>query len=174
MKKLIIAGASTALVLAAIPLLSSSADTNTITDRISLILQDTCDFERTSGEGNYTATIMPGTYSNNFASSTFTVTCNDPDVYTVTAEFTDLTAEDASPITYDSTTNPNGENSTWVTKITDDERPATNVANGAVIMTTTLADGGSTATVRYSVGASSDQDTGTYTGHAIYTMVSGY
>ena len=53
---------------------------------------------------------------------------------------------------------------------------AANLNNGDIIMGTEgdARDGGSTATVRYSVGASTEQDGGTYTGTATYTLISGY
>ncbi len=174
MKKILIAGAVTAATITAIPIVSSFAATSSVVDHINIVLQDTCAFQRTLGEGDYSATINPGTYSVNFASSTFTVTCNNPDRYTVTASFSDLESDEGS-IIY-STKNPDGSASSWNAKLTDDTHMASNVTNGDTIMGTegdTLS-GGATATVRYSVGASTDQSGGTYTGTATYTLISGY
>lgn len=171
MKKTFVA-VVTSLTFAAVPVISSFATSDSVTDNLSISIADSCSFDRTSGNGEYAATINAGTYAANFASSTFTVTCNTFDTYTVTAVFSDLTNGAEDSISY-GTHDPNGSESIWTAKLGDSTSAAVNVANGDSIINTTVADGGSTATVRYSVGAASNQAAGTYTGRATYTLVSG-
>ena len=173
MKKLLLVGAASA-VGAAVPIISSFATTAPgIQDNLTIMLSDTCEFARSMGEGDYSASINPGGYSANFASSTFTVTCNTPDVYTVTAQYSDLLNEEDDAISY-SIYDPTGAESAWTAKLGENIGTAVNVTNGEPIMQASVADGGASATVRYSVGASSSQAAGTYTGKATYTLVSGY
>ena len=171
MKKTFIA-AAVPLALAAVPVVSSFAASGAVTDNFSLSIIDSCFFDRTSGDGDYAVSVNPGTYSVNFASSVFTVACNTPDTYTVTAVFTDLTNGNSDSINY-SIYDPDGTQSAWTAKVGDILPNAVNVVNGSTILNATVADGGATATVRYSVGAASNQAAGTYTGTATYTLVSG-
>ncbi|MBQ3348645.1 hypothetical protein IJG90_03985 [Candidatus Saccharibacteria bacterium] len=172
MKTTLIVGSMAAAALAAVPILSAFAATSSVQDNFSVTLVDSCAFDRTGGDGNYSVSINPGGYSANFASSVFTVTCNTPDVYTVTAEFSDLSNGEDGSIAY-SIYDPTGAESAWTAKLGESIGTAVNVTSGEQIMQASVADGGATATVRYSVGAASDQDAGTYSGYAKYTLVSG-
>ncbi len=173
MKKVFVAGLAS-VALAAVPVLSSFAEASMTTDTLTINLTDSCEFERTVGDGDYGVTLHPGSYALNFASSTFTVTCNTPDTYTVTAQFSDLlnTTNENESIVY-SAADPNGTASTWQTKLGATNNIAVNLSNGDTILSASSANGGASAVVRYSVGAASDQGSGTYTGKATYTLVSG-
>ena len=179
MKKLMVAGAAS-VALAIVPMLTSFAATSEVTDSLEVLLSDTCAFEKTASAGTtgeivneYSTSIMPGSYSSGFGGSTFTVTCNAPDTYTVTAVFSDLVQEGTGEaITY-STLTPDGSSSIWTTTLGDAGEAPRNVTSGDAILNTTHADGGASATVHYSVGASTGQAAGAYSGSAVYTLVSG-
>lgn len=174
MRKMLLVGMVASAAVAAMPIVSSFALTGGTVDNLVINLQDSCSLDRTTGDGNYNVSINPGGYSKNFASSTFTVTCNTPYIYTLTAQFSDLTSDGETPISY-STYDPTGAESIWTAKKDDNTTaaPSANIANGDLILQTSTANSGSTVTVRYSVGAASNQAAGTYTGKATYTLVSG-
>ena len=171
MKKSLIAGAAS-LAIAALPVVSSFAVTP-VTDTINVTVEDgACTFNRTAGEGTYNTSILPGTFAENFGSSTFTAICNDddyPQTVNVTADFTALTnGTVADDITY-STNAVSGEASTWRVTAGSPSGVATALANGGALINEEISEA-KTATVWYSVGAKSDQNPGTYTGYATYTL----
>lgn len=181
MKKIAMVGAGVAsLALAAMPMVTSFADETGVVDKFQVSLYDTCAFEKTASIGTqgeitdeYNVSIIPGSYASGFGGSTFTVTCNTPDTYEVTAQFSDLVMEGTDEaITY-SNINPDGSNSVWTTTLGDAGEAPRNLTSGDTILSAEQADGGSSATVHYSVGAASDQATGSYSGKATYTLVSG-
>lgn len=179
MKKIIIAGA-VSVTMAAIPVLTSFAETSVVVDYIQIELHDTCAFSRTSSAGvdgdpvsEYSATILPGSYSSGFGGSTLTVSCNIPDTYYVTAEFTDLALQGGSELIPYDIVNPDGSNTLWTTTMGDPGEVPHNVVNGDTILEADQASGGASASVHYSVGAAVGQASGSYSGTATYTLVSG-
>ena len=180
MKKLMVAGVAS-VALAIVPMMTSFATTSeAVKDSLDVTIYDTCAFEKTASAGTtgevineYSTSIMPGAYSLGFGGSTFTVTCNTPDVYTVTAVFSDLVQDGVDEAIAYSTLNPDGSRSIWTTTIGEPGEAPRNVTSGDTILSATQADGGSTATVHYSVGAASGQAAGAYSGSAVYTLVSG-
>ena len=170
MKKTLIAGAAS-LAIAALPVVSTFAATSVV-DTINVTVNDeTCTFNRTAGEGTYNATIIPGNFVENFGSSTFTTTCNDPTTIqnvSVTASFTALTDGDTDNDIIYSSNAVDGSASTWRATVGDLSATATALSEGGSV----IAGGtdSTSATVWYSVSAKSGQNPGTYTGYATYTL----
>ena len=153
---------------------ASYASGRSATREATITLQDTCTFSRAEGDGNYSGIILPGGYSDNFASSVLSVSCNTPDVYYVTAQFSNLTDEHNTNNTINYTTaNPNGSFSGWGVKAGKTIPSQVRIENGSRLIDVTTADNGSTTTIRYSVSASPDQPAGTYSGTATYILISG-
>ena len=172
MKKLALAAAGVvSLGLACIPMMGTHADTASVADTISLNLTDSCAIDRTYGNGEYEATVSPGGISHNFGRSTFEVTCNIPNTFEVTAEFTDLAIEGGDGTIAYSAANPDGINSSWVAAVGDAANTTEILANGDNLMASTTATGSASATVKYSVGAGTTQASGTYSGQATYTLI---
>lgn len=175
MKKLSLVGiASILLTVISISLSTPYANGQSVTKEATITLQDTCTFSRTEGNGEYSGVILPGSYSENFASSVLSVACNTPDVYYVTAHFSNLTDEnnENNIINY-TTTNPNGSFSGWSVKAGKTIPSQTYVENDSRFIDATTADDGITTTIRYSVSASPDQPSGSYSGTATYILISG-
>lgn len=170
MKKSLIAGAAS-LALAALPVVSTFAATSVI-DTINVTVNDeTCTFNRTAGEGTYNTTIIPGNFVENFGSSTFTTTCNDPtDIQNVsiTASFTALTDGDTTNDILYSANAVDGSASTWRATLGDLSATATPLSEGDSILTAGTES--TSATVWYSVSAKAGHNPGTYKGYATYTL----
>ncbi len=208
MKKTLIAGAGVAaLGMAALPFAGVFAADGTLTqtDTVKVTVDSSCSLA-TSGtipEGGdspiYTATITNGSFNNNIAGSTFTVTCNDTAGWMIDAigagtATNDVTKMDASTdvdsddiATADG--DPSGAASTWAFKVadknTETEGEHVTIDGGygsfkaVPSAQTTVAHGTSTKGVAgikatYGVGISNTQSAGTYTGRVKYTLVHPY
>lgn len=173
MKKYLAVGLAS-MAITAVPFFSSisHAAGGAVIDELNITLYDSCTIDRSEGLGEYYSTVIPGSHSNNFATSVFSVSCNNPDVYYITAQFSDLTDESDHKIVYRAS-EPNDNASYWAVKAGQTIPSQTYVTSGDRILSVTAADEGESVSVRYSVGVSPDQPAGSYTGTATYTLVSG-
>lgn len=166
MKKIAIAGAS--VVLAALPVVGAfAANPAAVEDTLTVTVNESCLFNRTTGNGAYSKSMSMNAVDLAFASSTFTANCNNAKGYTISAAFTSLTgAGDA--ITYSATT-PTQGSGTWTAQIGDGDNIA---ATNGVLGDVSTADpvDGRTYTVNYKVSTHTYQASGTYTGKATYTL----
>lgn len=169
MKKSIIAGAAS-VALAAMPVMGAFAATS-VTDTITANVTDACSFNRTAGEGTYATSILPNAIVENFASSSFAVTCNfatgAKDI-NVTASFTDLVNGEFA-IPYSGTALTAGT-AGWNAAAGDFSAGAVSIADGGDLINVEGATENQTATVWYSVATDADQETGAYKGYATYTL----
>lgn len=190
MKKSIIAAGAASVALAAMPIVSTFAVGNngTFTDVINTTIGDTCAFTRQTTShpaGTWTTdsadetkdiltaqTISLGAEAT-LGSSAFTVVCNDPDGYQVTATTPDLVkpadaAGAAAQMDYlDSTTGAAGK---W--RFSSDGAGATlgNGSAGDIALKETATTAGSNFTVTYYAYPGASQAAGTYSGTVVYTF----
>ena len=170
MKKSIVAGAAS-LVLAAMPVVGVFADNpEAVVDTLTVNVNESCNFQRSTGNGNYTQTMAAGALNSSFGSSTFTAACNNGLGYDINAVFTSLAHKQnkGEAITYNVET-PTGGSGTWTATV-----GSTNIAaTSGKLATRTSQDpaGGSTYTVSYTVSTHDDQAQGSYEGTATYTLV---
>lgn len=141
-----------------------------ISDQLEVVVEDACTLTRTSGSGNYTATMLPSELNNNFATSTYHVFCNDADGFKIDAAFTSL-AGPGEDITY-SAENPTADSGTWTASVTTDGITTNIPAENGTLMTNPgiTAPDGQSATITYKVSTKNNQAAGTYTGTATYTL----
>lgn len=169
MKKSIIAGAAS-VALAAMPVMGAFAATS-VTDTITANVSDACSFNRTAGEGTYATSILPNAIAENFASSSFIVTCNfgaEGTDINVTASFTDLVnGENAIPYSGSALT---AGTAGWNAAAGDLSASAISLVDGGDLINVEGATENQTATVWYSVATNADQETGAYKGYATYTL----
>lgn len=166
MKKTIVAGAAS-LALAAMPVIGVFAtDPEAIEDTITITVSETCTLTRSTGNGNYTATMSTNALNPSVGSSTFTAVCNNASGFSVSATPTAL-AGTGEAITYSATT-PTAGSGTWTaTKTT----VAGNIAaTGGVLMSTNTTTTGLTETVTYQVSTRPDQAKGDYEGTMTYQL----
>ena len=167
MKKLAIVGAS--LAFAALPVVGVfAADPAAITDNITITVDETCTFERTTGNGNYTATMQVNGLNNSVGTSTFTAICNNASGFSVSATPTSLSGT-GEAITYSATAPPAGSGTWTATKTT----VAGNIAaSDGVLMTANgpTAAAGQTETVTYKVSTRPNQAKGSYSGSIEYAL----
>ena len=168
MKKTLIAGAAS-LALAAMPVVGVfAADPAAIEDSITITVSETCTFERTTGNGSYTATMAVNALNASVGSSVFTAICNNANGFSVSATPTSLSGT-GEAITYSATT-PTAGSGTWTaTKTT----VAGNIAAAdGVLMTSAgvTAAAGQTETVTYKVSTRNNQAQGDYTGSIEYAL----
>lgn len=169
MKKTMIAGAAS-IALAAMPVVGAFAATS-VTDTITANVTDSCSFNRTAGEGTYATSILPNAIAENFASSSFAVTCNfgaEGKDINVTATFTDLVSGD-NTIPYAGGALAAGT-AGWNAAAGEFSTGATPIADNGNLIDVTAATEDQTATVWYSVATADDQATGAYKGYATYTL----
>lgn len=170
MKKSIIAGAAS-VALAAMPVMGAFAATS-VTDTITANVSDACSFNRTAGEGTYATSILPNAIVENFASSSFAVTCNfgadEARDINVTASFTDLVNGELA-IPYSGSTLTAGT-AGWNAAVGDFSADAISIADGGDLINALGTTENQTATVWYSVATDADQETGAYKGYATYTL----
>ena len=171
MKKSIVAGAAS-LVLAAMPVVGVfAADPAALTDTLTVTVNESCTFTRTTGNGQYTQSMTAGALKTDFGSSTFTSACNNGKGYDIGAVFTSLshTGNAGEAITYSATT-PTAGSGTWTAAIGGSSNIA---ATSGVLGSQNTQDpaGGRTYTVVYKVSTHDDQAQGTYQGTATYTLV---
>ena len=167
MKKLAIVGASIAF--AALPVVGVfAADPAPVVDNITITVDETCTLTRTTGGGNYTATMSTNALNPSVGSSTFTAICNNATGFSVGAAPTALTGA-GDPINYSATT-PTAGSGTWTgTKSV----VAGNIAEtSGVLMTANgpTAAAGQTETVTYQVSTRANQAKGDYSGTMTYTL----
>lgn len=199
MKKLAIAGASVAL--AAMPVVSTFAVTNgqTITDTLDLTIENTCamtvanggrtaaasviangawgDADAT-GNATFTGTVVNNHLYTEFASTAFTLFCNDKDGYQVTVSASDFekegitsTADYKWPYTKGSTGTAATLSSSASQWTLSSDGEGADLANDVIAKrTTSLPVGGTIATVKYSAFVDSGQPAETYEAKAVYTF----
>ena len=169
MKKAIVAGAAS-VALAAMPIVGVfAADPEPVVDTITVTVDETCTLTRTTGNGNYTATLNAGTVNPSVGSATFTAVCNNATGFNITATPTALTGA-GEAINYSATT-PTAGSGTWTATKTN---VAGNIpATGGVLMSATgpTVAAGQTETVTYQVSVRSNQAKGDYSGTMTYTLV---
>ena len=169
MKKTLIAGAAS-LSFAVMPIVGVFAvDPAAITDTLTVNVNLSCTFARSSGTGTYSKTMLANELDTEFGVSTFTAQCNNGSGYTITPTFSSLTFTNATmPITY-STTKPTANSGTW-TALKDSA--TSGMANGSAAVTQSTQDpsGGRSFTVTYQVGLKNNQPKGTYVGTASYQL----
>ena len=168
MKKIIIAGIAS-LATAVIPLANSFAVSVTLTDDVTVNVSDTCTFDRTTGNGTYSATMAVNKLNASVGTSTFKVVCNNASGYHVTATPTSITGTGAA-ITYSATT-PTAGSGTWTAF--NSTANANIAASGGTLMSNSgvsPADG-QTATVVYKVSTRNNQAKGAYSGSITYAVV---
>lgn len=170
MKKSIVAGAAS-LVLAAMPVVGVfAADPAALTDTLTVTVNESCTFTRTTGNGQYTQSMTAGALKTDFGSSTFTSACNNGKGYDINAEFTSLSHKGnaGEAIAYSATT-PTASSGTWTASVSSSNIAATGGKLGE--QSTQDPAGGRTYTVNYTVSLHDDQAQGTYEGTATYTLV---
>ena len=167
MKKLAIAGAS--VLFAAMPVVGAfAADPAAITDNITITVSESCTFERTTGNGSYTATMAVNALNASVGSSVFTAICNNATGFSVSATPTSLSG-DGEAITYSATT-PAAGDGTWTATKTN---VAGNIAaTDGVLMASAgvTAAAGQTETVTYKVSTRNNQAKGDYQGTIEYAL----
>lgn len=173
MKKTLIAGAAS-FALASMPVIGVFAltDPAAVQDTLTVTVTESCNFTREGGAAEITKTMQADELNSSFGSNTFKAACNNGKGYNITAAFEDLThsTNNGEAIEYKNTDPTKGSGS-W-TAVTG--TPATNLPKtGGYLGQRTSQDpaGGSTYTVSYKVSTHEDQAQGTYSGHAIYTLV---
>lgn len=170
MKKSIVAGAAS-LVLAAMPVVGVfAADPDAVVDTLTVTVNESCNFTRETGNGQYTQNMAAGALKSDFGSSTFKSACNNGKGYDINAVFTSLTHKGnaGQAIAY-STTAPTAGSGTWTAAVSGSSIAATGGKLGE--QSTQDPAGGRTYTVDYSVSLHDDQAQGTYEGTATYTLV---
>ena len=174
MKKTLIAGAAS-LAMAALPFAGVMAtDPAALEDELQISVNESCTFTRgTGGSASFQKTMQAGEVDTNFGTNTFTSQCNNGLGYTVTAEFTALTEENSAgtAISYDDTNTPSSSNLGIWNAYKSGTSPAI-IADEAQVLNTSSADpaGGTSFTVVYRVSLHDNQEQGTYTGTATYTL----
>ncbi|MBR3144024.1 hypothetical protein IKF12_02365 [Candidatus Saccharibacteria bacterium] len=165
MKKLAVLGASA--VLAALPVVGVFAtDPEAVEDTLTITVSETCTLTRTTGNGNYTATMSTNALNASVGSSTFTAVCNNATGFSVSATPTALTG-DGEAINYSATT-PTAGSGTWTAAKTE---VAGNIAaTSGVLMSTNATTTGLTETVTYAVSTRANQAKGDYTGTMTYQL----
>ena len=190
MKKSIIAAGAASVALAAMPIVGAFAVGNngTLTDVININIADTCAFTRQTTahpSGTWTTDTADTTKDiltaqtltlNTEASlggSAFTVVCNDPDGYQVTATKPSLDkpasgTDSAASMTYnDSTTGIAG---TWRFESNGAGATLGNGSGGNIALTEATTTAGSNFTVTYYAYPGASQAAGTYSGTVVYTF----
>lgn len=167
MRKLAIMSAS--LVLAALPVVGAlAADPEAVVDTIKITVDETCTLTRTTGNGNYTASLNTGSANPSVGSSTFTAVCNNASGFNVSATPTALNGPTGSQaITYSATT-PTANSGTWTA--TKTEVAGNIAASNGILMSASGPTTGQTETVTYQVSTRSDQAKGDYTGTMTYAL----
>lgn len=171
MKKTLIAGAAS-FALAAMPVIGVfAANPEAVVDTLTVTVNESCTFERTSGEASKTKSMQSNQLDAEFLENTFTANCNNGKGYSINAVFTNLahTGNAGTAIQYSATT-PTAGSGTW----TASTGPSSNIpASNGTLANTSSQDpsGGSTYTVTYKVSTHNPQESGTYTGTATYTLV---
>ena len=170
MKKLAIVGAS--LAFAALPVVGVfAADPAPVEDTITITVSETCTLSRTTGNGNYSATMSVNALNPSVGSSTFKAVCNNASGFSVGASATALSGP-GTAIGYSATT-PTAGSGTWTATKTN---VAGNIAasNGVLMTSAGPTDGdGVTETVTYQVSTLPDQAKGDYSGTMTYTLTQG-
>lgn len=168
MKKTIIAGAASA-VLAAMPIVGVFADNPApVVDNLTITVSETCTLTRSTGNGNYTATMSTNALNPSVGSSTFTAICNNAGGFSISATPTALTGA-GEAINYSATT-PTAGSGTWTA--TKSVVAGNIAATGGLLMTAngpTSAEG-QTETVTYAVSTSATQAKGDYSGTMTYQL----
>ena len=192
MKKLAIVGASAAL--AAMPVLGVFAvDPVTQEDTITITVPESCELATATGKpASVTKTMSVGTFDNNLEGSTFSVSCNSGETWTLSANGnSDETSKNvlkgsgngaghdiASSASPTSNLKVNATTSDWGFKaegtgaavestyqdFAQIPTTSTKIAGGTEI------DGTQTVKVTYGVAISGTQQDGTYTGKVTYTL----
>ena len=168
MKKTIIAGAAS-LALAALPIVSTFAvapETNLV-DTITVSIGESCTLSRTSGEGEYEATMVINDINNSVGTSTFSVSCNNASGFRVSATPTALDGP-GTDITY-STENPAAGVGTWTAARTT---AGSNIAatSGVLMSANGITTTPQTETVTYKVATATNQAEGAYEGTMTYVL----
>ena len=189
MKTAIIAGAAS-VVLAAMPVMGVFAEggattgSSTYTDNLSVKIDTACTFARqaysTGGvenntthkndQGTWATDTLSATVTNSsltsLGSSNFKVVCNNTDGYTITVATTGLTSGDNTIPNNDTYTNAV---SGW-SPVYSGTKLVGNTETPATVKTVEATTDIDTFEVSYSVGVSSTQQAGTYSGSATYTF----
>ena len=170
MKKLAIVGAS--LAFAALPVVGVfAANPEPVEDTITITVSDTCTLTRTTGNGNYSATMSTNALNPSVGSSTFTAVCNNASGFSVGAAPTALEGT-GEAINYSATT-PTPGSGTWTATKTN---VAGNIAatSGVLMSATGATDStGVSETVTYQVSTRANQAKGAYTGTITYSLTQG-
>ena len=171
-------GVVAAAAMAALPMMgamavdpTTAADPAALTDTLTVNVNGICTFERTTGNGLYTKTMVAGALDSSFGAPTFTAKCNNSKGYKITAAFDGLTHQggDGETIAYSQTT-PQEKSGTWTAKLSGQTDNL--AASDAVVANTTEEDpaAGSAYAINYTVSLHDDQAQGTYVGTAVYTL----
>lgn len=177
MKKSLIAGAGVAaFAFAALPFAGVFAtDTTTMTDVLTITVEDTCTFDAASHA--YRAAMEANALNENVGTTTMNVVCNNYTGYTVTGAFADLNGNGSNKITFASTA-PTAGSGTWAAYSTPTVGGSAGTAayltnNGEVLKNTQQTPaGGDSASIVYKVSTTNNQAAGTYTNAnaAVYTL----
>lgn len=169
MKKTLTAGAAS-LVFAAMPIVGVfAANPAAITDTLTVNVNLSCTFTRTTGNGNYSKTMTANQLDTAFGTSTFTSKCNNGTGYSITPTFTSLTFSGAAqPITYNATA-PTAGSGTWTALLGS---ATTGLTSGTAFGSQNTQDpaAGRAYTITYQVGLKNNQAKGTYVGTAKYQL----
>ena len=174
MKKLAILGASAAL--AAMPVVGVFAtDITTMTDVLTISVEDTCTFDAASH--SYSATMEANQLNENVGTTLMKVTCNNYTGYTVTGAFGDLNGNGSNKIAFASTA-PTAGSGTWAAYSTPtvggSAGTAAYLTNGGEVIKNTQQTpaGGDSASIVYKASTTNNQAAGTYTNAsaAVYTL----
>ena len=149
MKKSIVAGAAS-LVLAAMPVVGVfAADPAALVDTLTVTVNESCTFTRTTGNGQYTQSMTAGALNAVFTSLAHKGNAGQAITYAAVA--------------------PTAGSGTWTASVSSSPIAASNGKLGE--QSTQDPSGGRTYTVEYAVSLHDDQAQGTYEGTATYTLV---
>ena len=182
MKKSIIAAGAASAVLAAMPMAGVFAlSTGPYTDTLTLTIEDTCEFVRTTSGahasgadgGSWSSdtlskTVVAGNTYAELGTSSFHVTCNNTDGYTVTMAAEDLENADNDTIPYAAAAVTTDSSTYSASK----DGNTTYLANNGIVSEANqpTASAGVNFTITYGAGIKDGQAAGEYTGDIVYTF----
>lgn len=189
MKKQMLVGVAASLAIAAMPVVgvfaedeepavTPTADPAAIEDVITVVVDESCTFNRTAGNGSYTRSMAQNALAANMGTSTYNAVCNNATGFDVNAVFEKLTGT-GEAIEYSDTT-PVAGSGTWTAHTSFGEgsnmigawQEESSTYTGGILMSTdgVTNDEGITATVTYTVSTHTNQGKGSYSGKATYTL----
>ena len=157
-----------------------AADTTSVTDTLSVTVNETCTFKNTS-DATFAGSALNGSEVENFNDSgihTFYVFCNNNNGYTISATPHDLTATNTEDvISYTENYTHTGVDGMWTAEIATSESGVTVITpvpaeGGAILLSNTHSSDSMSFTATYDAYVGTRTPAGTYTGTIEYTLSS--